>query len=334
MFAYFTRRLLGALPVLGLVLIIIFALVRAIPGDLAVALLGEGATDEQIALLRAQLRLDEPVWQQFTGYVGGLLQGDLGQSLRSGRPIREELLLRLPATIELSLFALLLAVIVGLPLGMLAAVWANRPFDHVTRLLSLVGVSAPAFWLALLLQVIFAIYLGLLPVSGRLDVYIRPPRISGFLLLDALLLGDGAMFASALRHLILPASVLAAFLAATIARLLRASMLEELRQDYVRTAQAKGLSSAVLVWRHVLRNSLLPTITLTGLKFAELLGGAILTETVFAWPGMGRYMYEAIRVRDYPVIQGGVLLFAIIFMASALLVDLLYGLLNPRIRVR
>jgi peptide/nickel transport system permease protein len=334
MVSYIARRILNALPVLFLVAVIIFALIRLIPGDPAVALLGEGATEQQVAALREQLRLDEPIWEQFIGYIGGLLQGDLGRSLRTGRPISEELLMRLPATIELSLFSLILAVVAGIPLGILSAAWANRPFDQVTRLLALVGVSAPAFWLALLLQVVFALYLGLLPVSGRLDVFLRPPRITGFYLLDALLLGDTRMFASAVRHLILPASVLAAFLAATIARLLRASMLEEIRQDYVRTAEAKGLSRSLVLMRHVVRNSLLPTLTLTALKFAELLGGAILTETVFAWPGMGRYMFEAIKSRDYPVIQGGTLIFALIFVLSSLVVDLLYGYLNPRIRMR
>jgi len=333
MLIYITRRLLGALPVLLLVAVIIFTLIRLVPGDPAVALLGEGATDAQVADLRAQLRLDEPLPQQFLGYMTGLLRGDLGRSLRTNRPIAEELLARLPATIELSLFALVLAVIIGLPLGILSAARAHGPFDHVSRILSLIGVSAPVFWLALLLQVIFAIYLGLLPVSGRLDVYLRPPRITGFLLLDGLLLGDMNVFWSALRHLLLPAGVLAAFLAATITRLLRASILEEIQQDYVRTAQSKGFRQRTVLMQHVLRNALLPTITITGLKFAELLGGAILTETVFSWPGMGRYMFEAIKARDYPVIQGGTLLFALIFILSSLLVDLLYGYLNPRIRV-
>jgi ABC-type dipeptide/oligopeptide/nickel transport system permease component len=326
------RRLIGALPVLLLVAVIIFTLVRAIPGDPAVALLGEGASNQQVAALRAQLHLDDSFLVQFVRYFGNLLQGNLGNSLRTNRPISEELLLRLPATIELSLTALFFAVLVGVPLGILSAVWANRPFDHISRLISLIGVSAPVFWLALVLQVVFSIHLDLLPVSGRLDIFLRPPRVTGFLLIDGLILGQPAVFWSALRHLLLPAGVLAAFLAATIARLIRASMLEELRQDYVRTAWAKGLNYHTVLLVHVLRNSLIPTITITGLKFAELLGGAILTETVFAWPGMGRYMFEAIKNRDYPVIQGATLLFALVFILSSLLVDLLYGLLNPRIR--
>lgn len=332
MLTYLFRRLTAALPVLFLVGVITFVLVRAIPGDPAVALLGEGARDEQVAVLREQLHLDQPLPIQFGRYFGDLLRGDLGRSLRTNRPISEELMLRLPATIELSVSALLLALLVGLPLGILSALWANRPFDHASRLLSLIGVSAPIFWLALLLQVIFSIYLGVLPVSGRLDVLLRPPRITGFLILDGMLLSDPAVVWSALRHLVLPAGVLAAFLTATIARLVRAAMLDEMRQDYVRTAWAKGLRQRRVIGVHVLRNSLIPAITVTGLKFAELLGGAILTETVFAWPGMGRYMFEAIKNRDYPVIQGATLLFALIFILSSLLVDLVYGLLDPRMR--
>lgn len=326
------RRFVSAIPVLVLVAVIVFVLVRAIPGDPAVALLGEGASDAQVASLRAQLHLDDPYIVQFARYFGDLLQGNLGQSLRTNRSIAEELLLRLPATIELSLAALLIAIVIGVPLGVLSAVRANRPFDHVSRVVSLIGVSAPVFWSALLLQVVFSIYLDLLPVSGRLDVYLRPPRITGFLLLDGILLGDPQVFWSALRHLILPAFVLGAFLAATIARLVRSSMLEELGQDYVRTATAKGLGRRPVLMGHVLRNSLIPAITVTGLKFAELLGGAILIETVFAWPGMGRYMFEAIKNRDYPVIQGATLLFALVFIISSLVVDIIYGLLNPRIR--
>ena len=315
-----------------LVAVIVFVLVRAIPGDPAVALLGEGASDAQVAALRTQLHLDDPFAVQFVQYVNDLLHGNLGRSLRTNRSIAEELLLRLPATIELALSALFIAIVIGVPLGIASAVKANRPFDHVSRVVSLIGVSAPVFWSALLLQVVFSIYLGILPVSGRLDVYLRPPRITGFLLLDGLLLRDPQVFGSALRHLILPAFVLGAFLAATIARLIRSSMLEELGQDYVRTATAKGLRRRPVLMTHVLRNSLIPAVTVVGLKFAELLGGAILIETVFAWPGMGRYMFEAISNRDYPVIQGSTLLFALVFIISSLFVDMIYLILNPRIR--
>lgn len=333
MLTFIIRRCLAALPALASVTVTIFLAVRLLPGDPAVTLLGEGATSAQIAALRAQLRLDEPLADQFVGYVSGLFQGDLGSSLRSGRPIVDELALRLPATIELSLAALVLALLAGVPLGLLSAVQAHRPADYLARLLALLGISAPVFWLALFAQICFALILGWLPVSGRLDPTLRPERITGFLLIDSLLLGDRRLLVSALRHLILPASVLAAFLGAALARLIRASVLDELEQDYARTARAKGLREGTILHGHVLRNALLPAVTFVGLKLAELLGGAILTETVFAWPGMGRYMFEAIKTRDYPVIQGGVLLFAVVFVISSLFVDLAYGLLNPRIRL-
>lgn len=320
--------------VLVFVAVVIFAIARVIPGDPAVALSGEGATTAQIQALRAQLQLDEPLPIQLATYIGGLARGDLGTSLRTNRPIRQELAQRLPATLELSLSALFLALVVGIPLGVLSAIRSNRLSDHAVRILSLIGVSAPVFWLALFLQIIFSVNLNWLPVSGRIDPLLQPTTITGFLIVDGILTGEWNVVASALRHLILPALVLAAFLAGTLVRLVRVGMLDEMRQDYVRTAQAKGLRRNSVWFGHVLRNSLLPAVTIVGLKFAELLGGAILTETVFSWPGMGRYMYEAIRTRDYPVIQGATLLFAIMFIFCSLLIDLLYGYLDPRIRFR
>ncbi len=331
--SFIARRLVNAVPVLLLVLLIIFALVRLIPGDPAVTLLGPGASQQQIQALRAQLRLDQPLPAQLFGYIGGLAHGDLGRSLRTGRPIAQDVRDFLPATIELALSALVLAVVLGIPLALWSATHAHGASDQLIRLFSLVGVSAPAFWLALLLQVIFGVALNWLPVSGRIDVLLHPTRVTGFLLLDALLTGSFGVFINALVHLILPACVLGAFLVGTVARVLRASIMEQLSEDYARTAVAKGLVSRRVLFGHVLRNSLLPTVTLVGLKFADLLGGAILTETVFAWPGMGRYMYDAIAARDYPVIQSVTLLFAVIYVVSSLLVDLLYGVLDPRIRV-
>jgi peptide/nickel transport system permease protein len=333
MLVFAVRRLISAVPVLALVVVIIFSIVRLIPGDPAAALLGEGATDEQIEILRSQLHLDEPVTRQFVSYVSGLFRGNLGRSMRTNQPILQELLQRLPATIELAIVAMLLAVFIGIPIGIITGAWPNSPVDHVARVLALIGVSAPAFWLALFLQVLFAIYLGVLPVSGRFDPLLRPEPITGFLVLDGLLRGRADMVWDALRHLILPATVLTAFYGATIARFLRVSVRDAMSDDYVRTARAKGLGQRRVLMVHVVRNSLLPVVTIIGLKFAELLGGAILTETVFSWPGMGRYMFEAIKSRDYPVIQGGTLLFALIFVISSLVVDLLYGYLDPRIRV-
>lgn len=333
MLLFLIRRLLAALPVLALVVTLIFALVRLIPGDPAITLLGPGATDQQIEALRQQLRLNDPLPVQYLGYVGGLLQGDLGQSLRTNQPIAAEMAARLPATLELAFWALIFSLLFGLPVGILSATRPGGWWDNLTRLVSLIGVSAPTFWLALLAQVIFSLGLNLFPVSGRLDFFLEAPRITGLLVLDGLLAGRLDVTLDALLHLVLPASVIAAFLGATIARLVRTSMLEEIRQDYVNTARSKGLAPRVVILKHVVRNALLPAITIIGLKFAELLGGAILTETVFSWPGIGRYMFEAISVRDYPVIQAGTLMFALIFIASSALADVLYSLINPRIRL-
>lgn len=334
MMNFLLRRLVGLIPVLGIVLVIAFALVRLIPGDPAVTLLGPGATSEQIAALRSQLHLDRPVVLQFTDYLLGLFQGDLGTSLKSGQPVMAEILQRLPATIELSVLAMLVAILLGIPLGVLSAIRANTVFDHIMRVTSLVGVSMPAFLLALLLQIVFASSLGWLPVSGRMDSYLVVEQITGFTIIDSLLTGNGAALASALRHLALPTAVLAAFLAATLARFVRNTMLEVMSEDFVRTARAKGLRPAQVILAHGLRNSLMPALTVVGLKFAEMLGGAILTETVFSWPGIGRYMFEAIRNRDYPVIQGTTLVFALLFVFTSVVVDMLYGVLDPRVRKR
>jgi ABC-type dipeptide/oligopeptide/nickel transport system permease component len=334
MLSFLLRRLLALIPALFLVLVITFSIVRLIPGDPAVTLLGPGATDQQIAALRLQLRLDEPLPIQFLDYLTGLFRGDLGTSLRSGAPVLQEILVRLPATIELSVFATLLAILFGIPIGVLSATMPNSVFDHFTRIVSLVGVSMPAFLLALILQLIFATYLGWLPVSGRMSSYIVAPSVTGFAILDGLLTGHVDAALSAVRHLILPTTVLAAFLAATLGRFVRNTMLEMMSEDFIRTARAKGLSRAEVVLGHGLRNSLLPAVTVVGLQFAEMLGGAILTETIFAWPGIGRFMFEAIRNRDYPVIQGTTLVFALIFVLVSVLVDLIYGVLDPRVRRR
>ncbi len=325
-------RLAGTLPVLLLVLVIVFSLARLIPGDPAVTLLGPGATDEQIAALRAQLRLDGPAPAQFVAYVAQLAHGDLGTSLKSGRPVLHEIGQRLPATIELSLLATAIALLVGIPLGVWSSVHANRGIDHVLRVVSLAGVSMPAFLIALLLQLVFGIHLGWLPISGRLSPYDVTESVTGFAVLDGLLTNDLEASADALRHLVLPSLVLAAFLAAVLMRFVRASINEVMSQDYIRTARAKGVSETRVLFVHALRNGLLPAVTIVGLNFAEMLGGAILTETVFSWPGIGRYMFDAIRNRDYPVIQGTTLLFALMFIATALIVDLVYGMLDPRIR--
>lgn len=332
MASFILRRLIGLIPVMGIVLVIVFSLVRFIPGDPAVTLLGPGATQEQIDALSAQLDLDKSFPVQFLNYVVGLLQGDFGVSLKTGEPVAQEILTRLPATIELAVLALLAAIVIGIPIGVLSATRPNSMFDHVTRVVSLVGVSMPAFLLALILQLLFGTYLGLLPVSGRMNSFITTEPVTGFAILDGIITGNGAAVWSAVQHLILPATVLAAFLGATLGRFVRNSMLEVMSEDFIRTAKAKGLRRGEIILGHGLRNSLLPAITVIGLKFAEMLGGTILTETIFAWPGIGRYMFEAIKNRDYPVIQGTTLVFALLFVVTSILVDLLYGILDPRVR--
>jgi ABC-type dipeptide/oligopeptide/nickel transport system permease component len=332
MTAFLIRRLLAMVPVLALVLVIVFSLVRFIPGDPAVTLLGPGATQQQIQALRLQLDLDKTLPLQFLSYLAGLAQGDLGQSLKSGLPVARELLSRLPATLELAFVALIGAVLVGIPLGVVSATRPNTLLDHALRVGSLVGVSVPAFLLALVLQLVFSVWLGWLPVSGRTSPFASGAGPTGFALVDSLAAGNLAAFFDGLAHVLLPATVLAAFLAATLARFVRNALMETLGEDFIRTARAKGLTRAEVVYGHGLRNALLPAITVVGLKFAEMLGGAVLTETIFAWPGIGRYMFEAIRNRDYPVIQGTTLLFALIFVASSIVVDVLHALLDPRIR--
>ncbi len=332
MASFILRRLIALIPVMCIVLVIVFSLVRFIPGDPAVTLLGPGATQEQIDALRAQLDLDQAFPVQFFNYVTGLLQGDFGVSLKTGQPVAHEIITRLPATIELSVLAVIVAIIIGIPIGVLSATRPNSTFDHITRVVSLVGVSMPAFLLALILQLVFATYLGWLPVSGRMSSFIVAQPVTGFAILDGIVTGNWAAAWSALRHLILPTAVLAAFLGATLGRFVRNTMLEVMGEDFIRTAKAKGLRRADVILGHGLRNSLLPAITVVGLKFAEMLGGAILTETIFAWPGIGRYMFEAIKNRDYPVIQGTTLVFALLFVFTSIVVDVLYGVLDPRVR--
>ncbi|WP_239478914.1 ABC transporter permease [Lichenicola cladoniae] len=329
---YLGRRLLAVVPVLALVLVMVFGLTRLIPGDPAVTLLGPGATNAQLNALRHQLHLDEPEARQFLSYVGGLAHGDFGTSLKTGQPISRALATRLPATIELSVTALLMALAVGIPFGVWAARRPEGPLDQALRLVALAGVSVPAFLLALGLQYAFGVWLGWLPVAGRTDPWEIRTGITGFVMLDAVLEGDGSALWDAIRHVLLPASVLASFLAATLSRFVRNTMIATMTSDYIRTARAKGLQERAVIVRHALRNAILPAVTVIGLQFGDMLGGAILTETVFSWPGLGRYTFEAIRNRDYPAIQGATLVFALMFVLTSLLVDLIALRLDPRLR--
>ncbi|WP_243090612.1 ABC transporter permease [Thermus neutrinimicus] len=336
MWNYVLRRLLGLVPVLFGITLLVFLFLQLIPGDPAQAILGERGTPEQLAALREKLGLNKPLYVQYLTFVKNILTGDLGTSAVSTIPVAEELKRRWPATFELALAATLVAVVLGIPVGILAAVRKNSLVDTLSMSLSLVGVSMPVFWLGLLLVYLFAVNLHWLPTGGRLstDLAIDFRPISGFLILDGILALKPQVLADALRHLILPALTLGTIPLAILTRITRSAMLEVLSQDYVRTARAKGLGERQVILKHALKNALLPVVTIVGLQFGTLLGGAILTETIFSWPGIGSYIYEGILNRDYPVVQAGVLVVATVFVLVNLLVDLSYALLDPRIQYR
>jgi peptide/nickel transport system permease protein len=333
MLRFVVRRLILLIPILLGLSILVFAWIRALPGDPAIALLGERATPARIALIRKQLGLDEPVYVQYFRYVQKVAKGDLGDSVRTRRPVVDEIQQRFPATIELAVGAMLFAIFVGVPLGFVAAKKYGGPIDHASLIASLLGISIPVFFLAILLKYVFAVKLGWLPTVGRASPLIPAEHPTNFYILDAIVTGNGESFVDCLKHLVLPAIALGSIPLAIIARITRASVLDVQNEDYVRTARAKGVAPFRVDTRHVLRNALLPIMTIIGLQTGLLLSGAVLTETVFAWPGMGTWLVDAIRNRDYPVLQGGILFIAIIFVMVNLIVDLSYGLVNPRIRV-
>lgn len=334
MLRYILRRLLFTIPILFGVSVLVFAFVRALPGGPAIALLGERATEQAVEQIERDLGLDQPVYVQYARYMGNVLKGDLGFSVSTRRAVSDELKQRFPATVELGLAAMVFAVLAGIPLGYVAAKRYGGVADNASLVGSLIGISIPVFLLALVLKYVFAIRLGWLPTIGRLEVTRSLPHPTNFYLLDAVLAGDGAALFDALKHLILPAIALGTIPLAVVARITRAAVLDVLGEDYVRTAQAKGLDPSVIDRRHVLRNALLPVVTVIGLQTGLLLTGAVLTETVFAWPGMGSWMLNAIRFRDYAVIQGGILFFVFIVIVVNLIVDISYAFLNPRIRYR
>jgi peptide/nickel transport system permease protein len=327
------RRLLLLVPILLGLSLLVFFWIRALPGSPAEALLGERATDESIAQVRDQYGLDDPFYEQYWRYLQTIGSGDLGTSIASRRPITEELRERFPATVELALTAMLFATLIGIPLGFLAAKRHGRAADHASLFVSLIGVSIPIFFLALILKWVFAVELGWLPSVGRQDVLIEADHPTNFYVLDGIITRNWEAAWDAAQHLILPAIALGSIPLAIIARITRASVLDVQNEDYVRTARAKGISTRAVDGRHVLRNAMLPISTIVGLQVGLLLSGAILTETVFAFPGIGTWLQAAIENRDYPVIQGGVLFVGIIVVLVNLLVDLSYGLLNPRIRL-
>ena len=315
------------------VTILTFALIRLAPGDPILLIMGERGMDPvRYAQVRAEMGFDKPMLQQYWIYLSDLLSGNFGRSIITRESVWVEFTHAFPATIELSLAATLLALVIGLPAGILAGTRRGTAWDYSVMVVALTGYSMPIFWWGLLLILTFSVGLGWTPVSGRIGIlfYIEP--VTGFLLVDTLLAGDWKAFWSALRHLILPAVALGTIPLAVIARMTRSAMLEVLSDDYIRTARAKGLSPGRVVWVHALRNALIPVITVIGLEFGHMLAGAILTETIFSWPGIGKWLIESVRRRDYPALQGGVLLAACVVIGVNLLVDLLYGLVNPRIR--
>ncbi|AST00532.1 MULTISPECIES: ABC transporter permease [Geobacillus] len=332
MLSYVVRRVLMVIPVLFGMSLVVFFMIRAIPGNPAQVILGQKATKEAVAALTHKLGLDQPWYVQYVKYIGGLLHGDLGESIRTGAPIAEEIWPYLAATIELSLAAMLIAVIIGVNAGIISAWFQNSWFDYIAMVLALIGVSMPIFWLGLMEQWLFSIQLDWLPTSGREDVRNPIEPITHLYLVDTLLSGNTDQFWQVVQHLVLPSMALATIPMAIIARMTRSSMLEVMKSDYIRTARAKGLSMFWVVYKHSLKNAIIPVLTVIGLQTGLLLGGAILTETIFSWPGIGRYIYDAIGYRDYPVIQSGILIIATIFIFINLIVDLLYAIIDPRIK--
>ena len=329
---YLIKRLLVLVLVLLGVSLLVFGFVRLIPGDPAVVMLGERATPDSIERVRAQLGLNKPVYEQYLIFISNALRGDLGTSVLRGEPVTREILRRFPATIELALGAIIFAIVLGIPLGIISAIKRNSWFDVSSMIVALTGVSMPIFWLGLMLIFLFAVILHWLPSGARLDANTQYEPITNLVLLDSLLQFNLALFMEGLRHLILPALALGTIPMAIIARMTRSSMLEVLNQDYVRTARAKGLKERSVILRHALRNALLPVITIVGLQVGLLLSGAILTETVFSWPGIGRWLVDAIYARDYPIVQGVTLSIAVIFVVINLIVDILYTFVDPRVR--
>jgi peptide/nickel transport system permease protein len=333
MLRFVVRRLLLLVPILLGLSIVVFFWIRALPGGPAQALLGERATPETIAQIERQYGLDQPVHVQYWKYLERTTHFDLGTSVASRRPVTDELAERFPATIELSLAAMLFSVVFGIPLGFIAAKRYGTWLDHASLVGSLIGISIPIFFLAILLKYVFAVKLGLLPSVGRISVLIDIPHPTKFYVLDAILAGNPSALWDVLKHLILPAIALGSIPLAIIARITRAAVLDVQNEDYVRTARAKGLPPRVVDGRHIFRNALLPIVTIIGLQTGLLLSGAVLTETVFAFPGMGTWLVQAIRNRDFPVLQGGILFVSLVFVLVNLLVDIAYALINPRIRV-
>jgi len=322
------------IPTLLGVSVIVFFMLHLTPGDPAELLMGERASEEALQDIREHLGLNKPVYVQYGIFLKQLLKGDLGETIWTRQKVWIEVKQRFPATIELAVVALFISCVLGMLLGIISATKQYSIFDYLSMLGALIGVSMPIFWLGLVFMLIFSLNLGWLPMSGRLSVGVELETITNFYVLDAILTGNWEAFRDALWHIIMPAFTLSTIPTAIIARMTRSSMLEVLRQDYIKTAKAKGLSQFKVVFKHALRNALIPVVTTIGLQFGVLLCGAILTETIFAWPGVGKWIYDAVMQRDYMVIRGGTLFLAAIFIVINLCVDVLYAVINPRIKVQ
>lgn len=332
MTTYIIRRVLGSIPLVIVVLVVVFFVVHLVPGDPISSLLPEDATQADIARARAFYGLDKPLYVQFVTFVGQVLHFNLGTSIRYGDPVSELIAQRLPATLELAIVAAVIALVIGLSLGGLAAIKHGRWLDRVASVFGLVGISAPNFWIGLVLILYVGGATGLFPTGGRLPQGWSPGGPTGMNLIDTLYVGDFEAFGAALDYIALPAITLGAQMAGLLVRMTRSSMLEVLGEDYVRTARAKGVRESLVTVRHGMRNALLPVVTVFGLELASLLSGSIIVETVFAWPGMGQLLITAVTARDYPVVQGAVLVYALIFVLVNLLVDISYSRIDPRIR--
>lgn len=330
---YGLKRLLYSVPVLIGVTLLVFIISHAIPGDPARMMAGQKASREAVENLRHSLGLDRPLPEQYLRYVAGLVKGDLGRSIRNQRPVLEDLRDFFPATFELTLTSMIFCIGAGLPLGIISAIRRNRPIDHTTRVFSVIGVSMPVFWLGLMLLLLFYRDLGWLPGSGRLDVGMSSPvYATGMYLIDTLVEGNRGKFANAFSHILLPAFCLSYVYLAITTRIVRSSMISVMGLDFITTARANGIREAVVVLKHALKNALIPAVTITGLSIGELLGGAILTETIFDWPGMGKYVVDSVNFLDFPAIMGFTLVVSLVYVVINLLVDLLYALLDPQIR--
>jgi peptide/nickel transport system permease protein len=334
MFRYLTLRLASMAVMIVLSTLVVFLIATQVPADPVLAQLGDlqSADKELVASYRRKWGLDLPIWQQYLLYLQGLTRGDLGESISTHRPVLEDIRQYAPATIELATIAFLLSLVVSIPLGVIAAVKRDTPIDHVARLVSLIGVSAPTFWLAFIMLAVFYGGLQIAPGPGRLDVTaLPPPKWSGLLLLDSAIVGQWDTLRDAAAHLVLPSIVLAASIVGLLTRTVRASMLEALAQDYVRVARAKGMRETAIVVRHALPNALVPVVTLGGIAYAILLTGAVMTETIFSWPGLGRYTFRSAIALDFPGIMGITLVVAVVYLVINLIVDLSYALIDPRV---